>query len=708
MSFNRMKKVFLLFILIMFTLTASVFADIQVLSPVDGTYANRQMLVIDTEDSTGEYYYSLNGSDPETSGFAYDGPVLIDLDGPVELRIAKAGKDKQEVLVKYTVIPDNAFNTSYQNFISSFFDSGIINYTSGSILSIPSELKYSFGLPPDSFLQGQELSIAQNSILSRYIPCTVLDEASGKKWRFIVRTLPQTAGTYSRRDVPFTITDWDILTFTNDNLIYKIDSEYWSLPKTSLKLDRSVSHMIRWQSIEYEEGNPVEYFVLPPKPQVNQTVNPDGSLVLALQGDSAYSMTVLNSDGQDYHELFTQIGADTFYGDSVQGVLDIGFFAGAVYQGHVQVPYAINKRPPSSPLITSTASSFYSRESVEVTIRGEGLSDLYYAVSKPYTITSVSETYSAASEVFASIGRGDFIKAPSNTLTILLSPEEASGAVYYKISAYSRNGKNTGLVSEYSVIIDQYNFYYNAFADASYADGTSLRPYANFEQCLEAINKGRYACLRVKGAVKIPSGTHTILSNCVFVNEEDASFEFEKGACINIKDSTVSFKNFTLASSQTAAQTPASQGMTPFFKLDDSVLEMNNCQISALFDADGLFAEAVRSSLNLSGILASLSASSYASFISGVKSKVNIQDSSVNVTADTCVTLSLNEGDIKLVNNSFKVTGRKGRIAELFGVNGSITSNSLKASLKTTGNTAAIYTDKKSSITQDNNYTNGF
>ena len=40
------------------------------------------MLVIET-DGVGDYYYSLNGSDPETFGFAYDGPVLIDLDGPV-------------------------------------------------------------------------------------------------------------------------------------------------------------------------------------------------------------------------------------------------------------------------------------------------------------------------------------------------------------------------------------------------------------------------------------------------------------------------------------------------------------------------------------------------------------------------------------------------------------------------------------------------
>ena len=696
---SKMKKLVFLLIFAVFSLAG--FAQIRVLSPIEGTFANRQMLVIDTDaDSAGDYYYSLNGSDPEAFGFAYDGPVLIDLDGPVELKIAKSGKTKSEVTIKYTVLPDGAYTASYASFISSFFDTGILNYTSGAILSIPQELKYSFGLPPDSFLPGKDLSIDAASVLTRYIPCTLLDESTGRRWRFIVRTLPQTAGVYSRRDVPFVITDWNTITFTNDNYIYKIDSEYWSLPKTSIKLDRSVSHMIRWQSIDYAEGNPVDFFVLPPEPVLNQTTGADGSLVFTLDGDSAYSMSVLSSSETEYHELFTQIGADTFYGDNVSGTLNIGFFAGAVYQGYVQIPYSINKRPPSTPVITSTASSFYSREPVSLTIKGEDYSDLYYAVSEPYTITSASETYSATSELFNSVGTGNFIKADSNLLTIQLKPE-GSGAVYFKVAAYSQNGNNEGPVSEYSVIIDQYNYYYNSIADAAIADGTSLRPYATFEQCLVEINKGRYACLRVKGPVKVPAGTHYIYSNCVFVNEENASLEFEKGASIVVKNSQVSFKNFTITTAVESPQNEQAQGLIPYFKLEDSVLDLDSSQISVLFDRDGLFAEAVRSDINIQGTIASVSALAYASFISGVKSKVDIQNSSINVTGETCVTLSLNQGDVNLINNSFKITGSKGRVAELFSVGGLLRANSFKSSLKGTSKTAAVYTDKSCTVVQE-------
>lgn len=707
-----MKK--LIFLLLSIFFSTAVFANLKVISPIEGTFANRQMLVLET-DGTGECYYSLNGSDPETFGFAYDGPVLIDLDGPVEIRIAKTGTYKEETLVKYTVIPDNALTTAYGNFISSFFDTGILNYTAGSILSVPEQLKFSFGLPPDSFLQGRDLSISQGSVLTRYIPCTLLDQTSGKKWRFIIKTFPQTAGLYSRRDVPFVITDWNTITFTNDNYIYKIDSEYWELPKNSITLDRTVSHMIRWQNLEYDAGNPIDFFVLPPMPELKQSTDDKGGLIFTLEGDASYSMSLLSAgDGtsglvtpSQYQELFPQIGVDTFYGDSISGKLEIGFYTNSVYQGKLEVPYSINKRPPSVPIITSNSPTFYSREPVALTIKGESMSELYYAVSQPYTIQSLSETYSESSDLFASVKADNFVKADSSSLSMVLAPE-GNGAVYYKVAAFSKNEKNVGAIATYSVIIDQYNYYYNSFADPSISDGTALRPYATFEQCLEAINKGRYACLRVKGPLKVPTGLHYILSNCIFQNEDDASLEFEQGASLVVKNSNLTLENFTVCPVSNAKNLYKIEGIVPYFKLEDSVLDINNCQIAALFDTNGLFTEAIRSSVNVNGTIASVASSVYASFISGVKTNISIKNSSINATAATSVIVSLNQGDVLFNNNSFKVSGEKGRVAEFFAVKGSLLSNSFKANLRNSSNAAPVYTDKKSNITQSNEESYGF
>ena len=76
--------------------------EIDVLSPKKGEWANKQMLVInDFPNPNGDFFYSLDGSDPQSFGFAYDGPVLIDVSGEIQLKVAyidKAGAvSKKEI-----------------------------------------------------------------------------------------------------------------------------------------------------------------------------------------------------------------------------------------------------------------------------------------------------------------------------------------------------------------------------------------------------------------------------------------------------------------------------------------------------------------------------------------------------------------------------------------------------------------------------------
>ena len=162
------------------------------------------MLVIQVAENE-EYLYSLDGTDPEEFGFAYDGPVLLDTTGDIKLRIKKLGNSKEEKIVEFSVKTDDGFNKSYEQFISMFLDTGHVNYTAGSVLSIPSSLQFSLGLPPDSFIDGQDISLSNNSVLTRTIPCTIWDIQTDKKWRFVINTYPKSAGIFSRRDIPFEV-----------------------------------------------------------------------------------------------------------------------------------------------------------------------------------------------------------------------------------------------------------------------------------------------------------------------------------------------------------------------------------------------------------------------------------------------------------------------------------------------------------------------
>ena len=243
-----MKKFLTGFILLFALLPLA--AEIKLLSPAEGVWANRQMLVIDNS-SGGDFFYSIEGADPETFGFAYDGPVLLDVAGDVQLNVTRIADDgkKETVSVSFTVQADDASKTSYKDFVQTFFDGGILNYSAGSELEIPPEFSFYLGVTDsnygqENFIPARTLRLSASSVLSRYIPCTIFDSERNVKYRFIIKTYPQSAGVFSRRDVPFEISDWETIKFLDENLIYKVDSEYWSLPKEPRKIDRTTSHMI--------------------------------------------------------------------------------------------------------------------------------------------------------------------------------------------------------------------------------------------------------------------------------------------------------------------------------------------------------------------------------------------------------------------------------------------------------------------------------
>ncbi|MCQ2588806.1 MAG: hypothetical protein MJ179_00115 [Treponema sp.] len=696
-----MKKHLLAFFIILLISLGNAYGQISIISPAEGKWCNKQMLVIDTND-TSEYFYSLNGEDPKTSGFAYDGPVLIDLTGDVTLRIQKA-TGKEEKVIHYFVDPQNGENESYSYFINSFYDTGIINYTAGSTISIPYDLYYSIGLGSESYIPGTDIYLSQDSVFSRCLPCEIYDPVKKSKWRFVIKVFPQNYGSFSKYEVPFSITDWDTINFEDKDLIYKIDDEYWELPKTSRKLDRSVPHTISWQSLAYEMGNPIEYFELPAKPVLTKELNYDGSIILRLDGNSEYKMSILSQPDNEYQELFYNIGIDTFYGDSISGTLTVGVFFNSVFQGELECSYELNKRPPKTPVISATNKSFYSRDDVSLVISGKENCDLYYSISEPFLLTDNRETYNPESSIFADVQMKDFVKADSSQIDFNLKAE-GEGACYYAIRAYSKDGENVSQTASYSVVIDKYNYYYCEDVLSDLPDGTADHPYNSFKQFLDVVNKGRFAKVMIRGQMHIPSGKNTLLSNCYFINQEDGEIIFAEDSLIEVKSSTLQIEDFTILQENISS----SSKNNSLFKLENAILDLNKCQIGASFSKNGNLADAFNSSVYIKDSVIAVSAVKYASVISGSKTNIKAEKSIINATAATSVIFSINNGTVKANENSFKVTGQIGRIFECFAVTGTITKNDFKSELTNKNSSVAVYTDKKCNITISENEDYGF
>lgn len=675
----------------------SLFAQ-PVISPEPGTWANRQMLVIDNSGES-DFFYSIDGSDPYQFGLAYDGPVLIDLTGDVKLRICKNNYDgsSENIEVNYRVEEDFG-DASTSSFLQSFMTTGVLNYLAGAELNVPESMEYALGDKNPVFLKGQTISYSEDCPLSRYL--TVRLRENGKNWKFLMKTNPRASGIFSRVDVPFSVEDWNYITFENQDLIYRIDDGMWELPKDKVYLDRTEPHMIFWQSISYEKGNPVEFFELPVKPQINVTKNPDDSLKVYFEDDNSYSMCPENSV---YQELFTSVSIDTFYGDEYKGVANLKIFSDSVYQGIISVPYSIDKCPPQKPVFVSSAQGFYSRESVDIDISTEPKAKLYIQISDPFAIEDRSHVFDPENEIFANVKMSEVFEKNGSTKLILKPSED--NATYLKVKAWSSDGKNVSEISEYSVVIDRYNYYVNAKTDSALSEGTAEHPFSSLEQCLEAVNKNRYARIFVTGRLEMKKGVTELLSNCVIEGIEDGVIVFPLESSIVVKASSLTVKNMRFENDSSASR---KKNMLSLFKLENSVLLMENCDFATALGINGTVFDASLSVITLKNCAVSLTSQSYGQVISANKTRVFVYDSFLNAVANTAVCISCRDGELTLENNSLSVSGEMGRIAEVFASTGVMKANRMNGDLANATTTNPVYTDKNTELSSIANLVQGF
>ena len=226
------RGVLLLFLLF---LVQGAFAQ-RVISPVEGSFANKQCLVLDLQEGE-EAYYSYSNTNPLNSGFAYDGPVLIDASGAVSLRVVVvSGNKKEQYEINYTSDDEtNPFptGTAEKSFIDRVLNERILLCTGESVISLPPSLSFSIGDGEKPFLPGTALAVSADNRLTRYVPCNLTDGTS--TWRFIIHLASLEAGSFSQKTVPFQISDWENFTFTGKNLIWCIDNGIWSASKELTK-----------------------------------------------------------------------------------------------------------------------------------------------------------------------------------------------------------------------------------------------------------------------------------------------------------------------------------------------------------------------------------------------------------------------------------------------------------------------------------------
>ena len=375
MNLSGKKIVFVSVLILIFSF--SVFS--QIINPVEGVWANKQSLVIDLEEGDSAFY-SFNGENPEVQGFAYDGPVFLDVDGSVFLKIVIIRKDGNKIIknLNYTVndvsLPDDEKASS---FLSKIKNSPFYEYFAGDKIEIPENIFYSFSSLKDAE-NGKTISIVKDSIISRFLPCNFIYEEN--VWRTVLKIQPSSQGIFTRKDVPFKISDWNNLSFSDLKLLYKIDDEYWKQMKKPVSLERTESHMISWQDVNYNPENPVNYFVLPEKPEIFVKTDERGVKNISFKEGTSEGFKFAVLQGDSFGELFDSVSIDTFEGDAFSGKLHLGIFYDSVFQALEEIDFNVFKKSPSKPEFLSSSSQYISREPVKVKISAENSKEIYSVV----------------------------------------------------------------------------------------------------------------------------------------------------------------------------------------------------------------------------------------------------------------------------------------------------------------------------------------
>ncbi|MCH5291912.1 MAG: hypothetical protein J1D88_09205 [Treponema sp.] len=650
-----------------------------IISPVEGTWANRQPLVLDVSDGS-EVYFSLTGSDPLDSGFAYDGPVIIDEEGEVSVNITAVAHDgsRSDFTVRYMVGGASvAADGEGGAFLQAVSQNPVRKYVSGSVFSIPQALQYRFGDLDGPFEYGRDLAVSGRNRLERYAPCTVTD--GGGFWRFIIHTVAENPEPVPDRLLPFSISDWTLFTFTGTKLIYQIDDEYWSADSAPRELDRTVPHVVRWQSVSYEEGNAVSSCVIPPKPRLRVRKGGGGQAVFSVAGDEGYRMAPApnrSDSGALASGLYESFELDTFFGDEVRGTLEVSLYHGNVYHGTLSAPYTVDRKAPAAPVIASTAGEAFARNQVHLKISGDKDSAIFYALSSP--IESELGFAEVDSSRFDNVPMGSFVYYEGDDIVLQSRGELAA---FYKVCAYALDDAgNRSAVSEYRVVVDEYNYYLSEHEpDGSVSDGTYLHPFASFSQAVEALNRMEHTRLHVYGTVHLSEEPVTIKKSCLIVGNQSRVVVPETAAIV-VDGADISFDGCIFEKQvESTGSAFSSEAAKKLFVVERGSVSFFNCELVGVFAAAGVLIDCNEGSVALENTGLTVRADSYACALSALDSEVVVECSRLTSVAPTCVNASVSGGTVRFFQNACTVIGHLGRVLELSRTAAHITGNTFSA-----------------------------
>lgn len=706
-SFKKQKSNFTrfaIFSVLFFLVSFSSFAEkSHIISPVSGTWSNYQTILLDVPEGASAFY-SFTGDNPLYSGFAYENPVLLELEGNINLKVVIVNSDNSVIeesvdfSVKNTPI-DLQFYIENKN-------QALIPVKEKNV-SIPSYMKYSISDSTEPYLKGRTLTINSENSLEQILPLVIKNQ--NDMYRFMLHIMPSVSKDDSQYNftnntlsndvtfeddytvrriekklsqVPFTLefTDWTKLKISaNENIYISIDDDIWQTGTFVLDMNRNEEHTLSW--IDLSGLNPEEF--IPEQFKVCYTVIPKMPNLVVVQektkvvnislDDKFYTMKILqdynfSSSVNDYKKNYCLI--DTILGNYLEKNICFDVFYDNVYQGKLSTEIFIDKESPKIPDIEISNKNFFVREPVSIKFKTD--EKVFYVLkSKLLSNLNLKNLELEVNKNF-DIDLNSAIELTNDTLYLA---EDKNNAIFYNLAYFSKDDfGNVSDIEYYQILIDSYNYYIESSSkNTNYIqDGSAARPFSDISQILPYLNKNEFIKIHIEGTFEnIPS--MVITSPCEFISVNGARLSFAEDSFFDVQSSSLKISNCIFEQDFTKNKNSFSQ--QNLFKLNNSSLIIDNCEIVSLYENNGsvIFADNSDVTILNSGI--TIQSNIFASVFNLLNSNLTCKQSRISAVSDSSIALTMNLGKLVFENSQFYIDGKTTKFYELFGVEYNINNN---------------------------------
>lgn len=658
---------------------------LDVISPVEGTWANRQSLVLECSPET-EVYYSFTEYDPLDFGFAYDGPVLIDLTGDVTLNIVAVHGDGSMTRKKisYAVKEPEAVKPPLSvSMLNPLVVCGV-----QKPVPVSQNLVYGIGSHLDSALSGRTLYQNLPSCVNALLP---LEITSGSVvYRYVITTndAPKTSMIQDKTfSSPLQIIDWNFVLFkAGQRIKYSIDDGAWQVYVEPFYLDRSKSHKISWQT-----ASNIESIVLPERPSI--TGLPEHGITnksVELQfSNPLYTFRIEDENGVS--KPLTSFYVDTLAGDERRFDLNLPVYYGNIRQGEISVSFIIDKLPPKAPVLSIEDDAASGNNAVAVSIFSND--DVYTAIDTRTSPLDFGESVQPVIHDFEPDDNVVFMPFAGSKL-ILGGGENDSVYTVYAYARDSAGNKSETVAVRSSVATD--NIYVDASSRYTFdADGSPVKPFSSIFDALALVNSRKKTVLHLKGAFIITQSL-AVNSDCRFIGHENASLSFKNNSGFIIRNSTVTFENCMLEKNYDQDIRSFLTSGVPLIDARDSSISIEKCElVSNISTPQGLL-QVVKCKLGMNSSGITVQTLGQAVGVQCFQSSVRSDNDRFSLSGESAVAFSLSDSVFELESPRFIIVANKARCVELFATVYAFAENVFQNEIHTSADFLPLWYDSSS------------